>query len=177
MRQRILSARGYQTGPFAALCTFHFLNIFHIFHIHTGEANSYYPRGPIWRKGTFCQLQNWMRQWVLSAWGINPGPFWASWAKILPKIFGPLYHYTGGSLFLLPQKTEKGRRRWKSQKVSHPSTNRAQQCLTSAIGRALVYSMWYGRCREKRVKRGKVHRQDGVRLGFVNSGVGWCREV
>ena len=43
-----------------------------------------------------------------------------------------------------------------SQAVSHPSTNRAQHCLTSVIGRELVYSMWYGRCREKRVKRGIV---------------------
>ena len=43
-----------------------------------------------------------------------------------------------------------------SQAVSHPSTNRAQHCLTSVIGRELVYSMWYGRCREKRVKWGIV---------------------
>ena len=35
-----------------------------------------------------------------------------------------------------------------SQAVSHPSTNRAQHCLTSVIGRELVYSMWYGRCQE-----------------------------
>ena len=151
MRQRILSARGYQTGTFAALCTFHFLKIFHIFHIHTGEANSYYPRGPIWRKGTFCQLQNWMRQWVLSAWGINPGPFWASWAKILPKIFGPLYLYTGGSLFLLPQKTEKGRMRWKSQKMpTAPSVPRRSpiQVLTGLNIAWLQWSdeNWYVQC-------------------------------
>ena len=43
--------------------------------------------------------------------------------------------------------------------VSHPSTNWAQHCLTSVIGRELVYSMWYGRCREKRVKRGKLEGQ------------------
>ena len=36
-----------------------------------------------------------------------------------------------------------------SQAVSHPSTNRARHCLTSVIGRELVYSMWYGRCRMK----------------------------
>ena len=32
-----------------------------------------------------------------------------------------------------------------SQAVTHPSTNRSQPCLTSVIGRELVYSRWYGR--------------------------------
>ena len=35
-----------------------------------------------------------------------------------------------------------------SQAVTHPSTNRAQRCLTSVIGRELVFSTWYGRCRK-----------------------------
>ena len=35
-----------------------------------------------------------------------------------------------------------------SQAVTHPSTNRAQHCLTSVIGRELVCSMWYGRWRK-----------------------------
>ena len=39
-----------------------------------------------------------------------------------------------------------------SQAVTHPSTNRAQHCLTSVIGRELVCSMWYGRCQRLRVK-------------------------
>ena len=34
-----------------------------------------------------------------------------------------------------------------SQAVSHPSTDQAQCCLTSVIGRDLVFSTWYGRCR------------------------------
>ena len=32
-----------------------------------------------------------------------------------------------------------------SQAVTHPSTNTAQCCLTSVIGRELVLSTWYGR--------------------------------
>ena len=32
-----------------------------------------------------------------------------------------------------------------SQAVTHPSTNAAQCCLTSVIGRELVFSTWYGR--------------------------------
>ena len=37
-----------------------------------------------------------------------------------------------------------------SQVVSHPSTDRALYCLTSVIGRELVFSTWYGRCRRNR---------------------------
>ena len=38
-----------------------------------------------------------------------------------------------------------------SQAVTHPSTNMAQYCLTSVIGRELVFSIWYGRIQERRV--------------------------
>ena len=82
-----------------------------------------------------------------------------------------------GSLFLLPPEGRKGRNRMQkskdanstqcSQAVSHPSTNRAQHCLTSVIGRELVYSMWYGRCREKRVKWARVDRQAALLWGEV----------
>ncbi|KAF0749237.1 Uncharacterized protein FWK35_00025939, partial [Aphis craccivora] len=34
-----------------------------------------------------------------------------------------------------------------SQAVTHPSTNYDRRCLTSVIGRELVYSTWYGRWR------------------------------
>ena len=43
-----------------------------------------------------------------------------------------------------------------SQAVSHPSTNLTQRCLTSVIGRELVFSTWYGRCREMRWKLGNL---------------------
>ena len=36
-----------------------------------------------------------------------------------------------------------------SQAVTHPSTNRAQRCLTSVIRRELVFSTWYGRCQKR----------------------------
>src|SRR4029434_9179546 len=34
---------------------------------------------------------------------------------------------------------------WYSQAVSHPSTNQAQHCLASEIGRDRACSVWYGR--------------------------------
>ncbi len=46
---------------------------------------------------------------------------------------------------------------WGSQAVTHPSTNQAQCCLTSVIGRELVFSTWYGRCRERMWKVGYLN--------------------
>ena len=43
------------------------------------------------------------------------------------------------------KKYTKANSTWCSQAVTHPSTNRAQRCLTSVIGRELVRSTWYGR--------------------------------
>ena len=40
---------------------------------------------------------------------------------------------------------EKAYNTWCSQAVTHPSTNQAQCCLTSVIGREPVHSTWYGR--------------------------------
>ena len=39
-----------------------------------------------------------------------------------------------------------------SQAVTHPSTNPARPGLTSVIRREPVFSRWYGRRQEKRVK-------------------------
>ena len=43
---------------------------------------------------------------------------------------------------------------WYSQAVPHPSTNQAQRCLTSQIGRDAVFSTWYGRRRPQGYKTG-----------------------
>ena len=40
-----------------------------------------------------------------------------------------------------------------SQAVTHPSTGQARRCLTSVIGRELVYSAWYGRRQWNIVKK------------------------
>ena len=41
-----------------------------------------------------------------------------------------------------------------SQAVTHPSTGQARRCLTSVIGRELVYSAWYGRRQQITAKKG-----------------------
>ena len=48
---------------------------FATFSLSYWEANSYYPRGPIIRKGKIIQPPKWMRQRGFSAWGIQTGPF------------------------------------------------------------------------------------------------------
>ena len=47
--------------------------------------------------------------------------------------------------WILDTKNKKANSTWCSQAVTHPSTNQAQCCLTSVIGRELVLSTWYGR--------------------------------
>ena len=48
---------------------------------------------------------------------------------------------------------EKAYNTWCSQAVTHPSTNQAQCCLTSVIGREPVHSTWYGRRRLRKWER------------------------
>ena len=54
----------------------------------------------------------------------------------------------GWVVYELVWKRQNDNSTWCSQAVSHPSTNQAQRCLTSVIRRELVFSTWYGRCRE-----------------------------
>ena len=171
---RGLSAWGIQIGSFAAGWAPFVLKCFKLFHLHTGEANSYYPRGPIMRKGSSPNFKTeWDRGFLV------PGAFKLDHSKPLELKFYQKYHPTLtfilGLPFLITPEGRKGRNRMQkskdanstqcSQAVSHPSTNRAQHCLTSVIGRELVYSMWYGRCREKRVKWARVDRQAALLWG------------
>ena len=48
------------------------------------------------------------------------------------------------------EKKKKAYSTWYSQAVSHPSTNQAQPCLASEIGRDRACSGWYGRKRQHR---------------------------
>ena len=56
-----------------------------------------------------------------------------------------------------------------SQAVTHPSTNRSQPCLTSVIGRELVYSRWYGR---RHQSRGKILMQKSKNAGQTHVTLG-----
>ncbi|KAF0772813.1 Uncharacterized protein FWK35_00003631 [Aphis craccivora] len=51
-----------------------------------------------------------------------------------------------------------------SQAVTHPSTNYARRCLTSVIGRELVYSTWYGRWRWKQENSYVIAAAEPIRL-------------
>ena len=51
MRQRICYAWGLHPGPFAALCTSHFLKIFKLFPLHTGRPILITPESQLWGKG------------------------------------------------------------------------------------------------------------------------------
>ena len=52
------------------------------------------------QKRQFFQLQNWTRQRVLSAWGIQTAPFAALWAHFLLKFF-QLFPFHTGELILI----------------------------------------------------------------------------
>ena len=134
MRQRILSAWGYQTGPFAALCTFHFLKIFHIFHIHTGEANSYYPRGPI--------LGKWNSPNSKTGWDTG---LWVLGASILDhfeplelKYFFKIFHlHTGRPILITPEGQY-----WESRVLQAPK-NLRQQRISPRLIRAQILPKVY----------------------------------
>ena len=54
-------------------------------------------------KGGFIQLQNWMRQGIFSAWGIQTGPFAAHWAHFVPKDFQLFQFHTGRPILITPE--------------------------------------------------------------------------
>ena len=82
---RGLSAWGIQIGSFAAGWAPFVLKCFKLFHLHTGEANSYYPRGPIMGKGNSPNFKiGWDRgfsvPWAFKLYHLHPfGVIW--WLK------------------------------------------------------------------------------------------------
>ena len=82
-------------SPLSHFCS----HIFSTFTLSYWGAISYYPRRPIMGKREFFQLQNWMRQRVFSAWGIQTGPFAAHWATFV-QIYLRLFIFIQGSHFV-----------------------------------------------------------------------------
>ena len=54
-------------------------------------------------RGEFIQLQNWMRQWVFSAWGIQTGPFAACLAPFVLIIFQLFNFILGSPILITPE--------------------------------------------------------------------------
>ena len=54
-------------------------------------------------KGQFLQPQNWMRQRVFSAWGIQSGPFASHYATFVLEIFHLFHFHTGRPILITPE--------------------------------------------------------------------------
>ena len=61
------------------------------------------PQRANMHKREFSQLQNWMRQRDLGAWGIQTGPFAALWAHFVPKDFQLFHFHTGRPILITPE--------------------------------------------------------------------------
>ena len=120
--QRGLSAWGIQIGSFAAGWAPFVLKCFKLFHLHTGEANSYYPREPIMRKGNSSNFKTgFYRGFPV------PGAFQLDHLHpIKPHLFWKFSNFftfiLGGQL-ILPQRANNGKReffqpqKWMTQGV------------------------------------------------------------
>ena len=109
--------------PFASLWATFVLKNFQLFHFHTGEANSYYPRGPIMGKGNSSNFKTeWHRGFPV------PGAFKLDHLQpikslLFPHFYNFLTSILGGQ-FLLPQRANNGKREffqlqnWMRQRVS-----------------------------------------------------------
>ena len=102
MRQGFSSAWGIQTGPFAAHWALLFQKIFNFFSFILG-GQFLLPQMANNGKGRFIQLQNWMRQGVFSAWGIQTGPFAAHWTHFVPEDFQLFHLHTGRPILITPE--------------------------------------------------------------------------
>ena len=93
-------AWGIRTSPFAAQSTYIVQEIFHPFHLHTGEP-FFLPKRC--NNGRFTQLHNWMTQMDFNAWGIQASPFAAHWTHFVPKIFHLFHLHTGEPFLITPE--------------------------------------------------------------------------
>ena len=72
MTQRGLSATAIQTGPFASLSTPFVLEIFELFHFHTGRPILITPEGQLWKDVNLTTLKmdetegiEWLGAWYI----------------------------------------------------------------------------------------------------------------
>ena len=105
---RGLGAWGTQIGSFAAGWAPFGLKCFKLFHLHTGEANSYYPRGSIMGKGNSPNFRiGWDRgDWVPGAFKLD---HLESFKPLLFPNFYKFFTIILGGQFLLPQRVNNGK--------------------------------------------------------------------
>ena len=77
-------------------------NFFQLFHPHTGGP-FLLPQRANYQEREFFQLQNWMRQRVFSALGIQTRPFAAHWATFVSKFFHLFHFHTGRPILITPE--------------------------------------------------------------------------
>ena len=103
MRQRVFSALGIQTGPFAATGAPFVLEIFTTFHLHTGEPILITPEGQLSEKGILPSQQ--LNETVgFQCLGHSNWTIWSHWSPFCsgnfhnfsPSYWGAHSYYPGG---------------------------------------------------------------------------------
>ena len=84
------------------------------------------PQRANYGKREFFQLQNWMRQRGLGAWGIQTGPFAALCTSHILKLFHLFHLHTGRPILITPEGQY-----WEKGNFSTPKLNETEgfQCL------------------------------------------------
>ena len=92
-----------QIQPLEPILSLYFSHFFTFIMGPLWGAQSYYPKRANNGKMELPQVQNWMRQSVLSAWGIQAGPFAACWAPFVLLIFQIFHFHTGEPILITPE--------------------------------------------------------------------------